>query len=71
MSVLFPHHQVLTDGIGKCSVPMWSGGLPAGFCDEPAYGKQLSHKDAFGRDRAFAPALACPHHGGPPQKVAA
>jgi len=39
MSTLSEHHKVLTNGIGKCSVPMWIGGYPAGFCDEPAFGK--------------------------------
>ena len=32
------HHHELTNGVGKCSVPMWMGGFPAGFCDKPAYG---------------------------------
>ena len=25
---------------GKCSVPSWIAGFPAGSCDEPAYGEQ-------------------------------
>ena len=34
MATLSEHHRMLTNGVGKCSVPMWMGGLPAGFCDE-------------------------------------
>lgn len=51
------------DTIGKCSKPMWRyPGVPAGFCDNPAYGEQLegNHKD-FGYVRR----LACHNHGGP------
>ena len=34
MSRLRKHHEELNaEGVGKCSVPMWSGGGPAGFCD--------------------------------------
>jgi hypothetical protein len=55
--------MVLTNGVGKCSKPMWSGmGMPNGFCDEPAYGEQnpiLPH--------VYCGGLACPHHGGPPK----
>lgn len=32
------HHHELTNGKGRCSVPMWCGGLPSGFCDEDAFG---------------------------------
>jgi len=44
MSTLSEHHKKLNErGEGKCSVPMWCGGLPAGFCDQPAYS---NHKGA-------------------------
>lgn len=75
MSRLSEHHQVLTNGVGKCSVPMWCHGLPAGFCDQPAYGNYVpgeSYRDARGnvfrldsKYIGYVPALACPAHGGP------
>jgi hypothetical protein len=69
MSVLSEHHKVLTDGVGKCSKPMWSGmGGDAGFCDADAYGEQtaefIRREKALGRN-TYVPALACPAHGGP------
>lgn len=79
MSCCSEHHKKLTDGVGKCSVPMWCNGLPAGFCDEPAYGApppydgggwreniwtgKPYHRD--GRYDGYVPHLACPAHGGP------
>ena len=61
MAVCSKHHLELdANGVGKCSVPMWSGGVPAGFCDEPAYGKPLR-----GGGYGYIPGLACPEHGGP------
>ena len=76
MSRLSAHHTSLTNGIGKCSVPMWSGGAPAGFCDSPAYGQEIReplYRNAYtgeertitGRMPSYAPGLACPGHGGP------
>lgn len=76
MSTLQKHHKELTNGVGKCSVPMWCGGCPDGFCDEPAYGfrpKGVELRDPysgeiFRADRKYAgyvPGLACPRHGGP------
>lgn len=70
------HHEDLTDGVGKCSVPLWFGtGIPAGFCDRAAYGRQRPFKEyrmASGEWRrmdggfnGYVPALACPVHGGP------
>ena len=56
---------------GKCSVPMWRGGLPAGFCDDPAYGNETeNHKEwmRMKREYQYVPALACPGHGGPRKK---
>lgn len=71
---LSEHHETLKNGVGKCSVPMWMMGCPSGFCDEPAYSKQLSYKQyqrydgtwfrADGGYDGYVPALACPVHGG-------
>ena len=76
MACLSRHHRELdASGVGRCSVPMWAGGLPAGFCDRPAYGERpvskmwrrsdgsLSRCD--GKYDGYVPALACPEHGGP------
>ena len=76
MAVCSKHHKELDmNGIGKCSVPMWAGGMPAGFCDKPAYGFPLPHetvRDYHGRKirtdgsyNGYVPFLACPLHGGP------
>ena len=60
------HHKTLDDhGAGKCSVPMWMNGCPAGFCDEPAYG---NHEGRFNTYDGYIPALACYAHGGPKEK---
>ena len=69
-------NKELTNGAGCCSVPMWMGGMPAGFCDDPAYGErppgQTWYNDAVkevmrydGKYAGYVPALACPGHGGP------
>ena len=77
MSRTSKHHEELDEhGIGKCSVPMWMSGCPAGFCDEPAYGTrppcaevwnaamgQMQRTD--GKYDGYVPGLACPGHGGP------
>lgn len=75
------HHKELdSNGIGKCSVPMWGGGCPSGFCDRPAYGERLptryfrnySSGGEFAEDGGYAgyvPALACSVHGGPKSRV--
>ena len=76
MAICSKHHKELDEnGVGKCSVPMWSGGVPAGFCDKPAYGKpskcemlrdtrgKLIRID--GKYAGYVPFLACPEHGGP------
>ena len=60
MATTSRHHHELTDGKGKCSVPMWCGGLPAGFCDADAFGEQLDPNH-----QSYAPGLVCPVHGGP------
>lgn len=73
------HEELNAEGVGKCSVPMWSGGCPAGFCDEPAYGNRLPTKIRTRWDgveladdggyAGYVPALACPGHGGPRSRV--
>lgn len=79
MARLSDHHRTLINGIGKCSVPMWQCGCPAGFCDEPAYGERPAGKqfrDAYtgelkrldGRYNGYVPGLACPGHGGPTKR---
>jgi len=76
MSAISDYHRKLNaEGIGKCSVPMWSGGGPAGFCDEPAYGYPVPREyvtNHLGQRQylspgydGYVPALACPCHGGP------
>jgi len=80
MATMSSRHKELDEqGIGKCSVPMWMNGMPAGFCDEPAYGEpppcrryrtywgELRRED--GRYSGYVPALACPRHGGPDSRV--
>ena len=73
MSTLNKQHKELTNGLGKCSVPMWGGGLPSGFCDNDAYSDRpkgaeyIVHGTSFrhdGRYAGYVPALACPAHGG-------
>ena len=62
--------------IGKCSVPMWDRGMPAGLCDRPAYGERLecpAFRDAWtgeikrldGKYAGWVSGFACPLHGGP------
>ena len=74
---LSKYHKELKDGKGKCSVPMWASGCPAGFCDKDAFGyrpKSKEFRDAHtgeiyrvdGRYSGYVPGLACPRHGGPP-----
>lgn len=76
MSACSQHHRELTDGVGKCSVPMFCMGCPAGFCDEPAYGGppkspiiwsagRERYVRADGRYDGYVPGLACVGHGGP------
>lgn len=76
MARLSEHHTTLTDGVGKCSVPMWSGGCPDGFCDEPAYGNYIegaTFRDGYtgevrrtdGKWLGYATGLCCPRHSGP------
>lgn len=78
MATLSTWHETLTDGVGKCAVPMWWGyGAPAGFCDKVAYGEQEAGQIRYGewvpwerRFRAgYCSGLACYNHGGPKEKV--
>lgn len=82
MAILSNHHRELdASWVGRCSVPMWAGGCPAGFCDEPACGTRPEskmwrrHDGSLVRDDGkydgYVPALACPAHGGPTQAEAA
>lgn len=77
MSSLSEHHKVLSHGVGKCSVPMWCMGGPAGFCDAPSYGERPRCREYYsyaqerivredGKYDGYVPGLACPMHGGPP-----
>lgn len=57
---------------GKCRVPMWTGGGPAGFCDKTAFGPQLPREVLAERNSRYLldrPAYCfgpcCPDHGGP------
>jgi hypothetical protein len=76
MSCMSKHHEKLdANGVGKCSVPMWSNGCPAGFCDQEAFGErppmatirrwdgEIYRMD--GKYAGYVPGLACPGHGGP------
>lgn len=75
MSATCQHHRELTNGVGKCSKPMWCGyGEDGGFCDEPAYGPQEPSAEHDGRGgywengrfySYYVPFLACYRHGGP------
>lgn len=80
MACMSKHHQELTNGVGKCSVPMWSGGCPAGFCDADAFGFRPEGKTHLrwdnyqyrddGKYAGYVPGLACPAHGGPRKEEA-
>lgn len=57
---------------GKCRVPMWMGGTPAGFCDAEAFGPQYPRAYLAASNPRFlldSPAYChgpcCPQHGGP------
>jgi hypothetical protein len=70
------HGDAANGVLGKCSVPMWMGGCPAGSCGEKAYGERPHSKMRMnysagrmmredGRYDGYVPGLACPKHGGP------
>ena len=76
MSRTIKHHHELTNGKGKCSVPMYMGGCPAGFCDRPAYGEYVDTVERYpqgpyrgqrmdNKFDGYVPGLACTLHGGP------
>ncbi len=71
------HHRKLNaEGIGKCGVPAWRGGMPAGFCDAEAYGEYVDGRQAVWNEGhrkmmdPYRPGLACPEHGGPTKEEA-
>lgn len=79
MSSTLKWHHELTNGVGKCSVPMWSMGCPAGFCDKPAYGERPPCRTFYNyaameqqrwdnKYNGHVPGLACEGHGGPPAR---
>lgn len=45
MSRMHAHHNPGCGVEGKCSVPMFSGYGPAGFCDSTAWGQQYSERE--------------------------
>lgn len=63
--------------IGKCGVPMWQGGCPAGVCGNDAYGPYIpgpTFRDPYtgelrrldGKFNGYTPGdFTCPRHGGP------
>ncbi len=68
--------DAMTQEPGKCSVPMWRMGMPAGSCDKPAWGRPSPCKQYYsyatfrmeredGKYNGYVPDLACPAHGGP------
>lgn len=73
------HQQVDALGFGRCSVPMFGMGVPAGFCDRPAFGERphmQTHRrwDGFewrddGKYTGYVPGLACARHGGPDTRI--
>lgn len=81
MSQCSEHHKTLDEqGEGKCSVPMWCMGVPAGFCDRPAYGERPPGQTYYsygagremrldGRYAGYVPGLACSIHGGPKERT--
>jgi len=58
---------------GRCRVPMWMAGSPAGHCDKRAYGPQYPRQylaevvdGRYMFDRpAYCFGHCCPDHGGP------
>lgn len=53
---------------GKCRVPMWIMGCPAGHCGEQAFGPQLPMEIlrlSGWPDRPYCFGPCCPKHGGP------
>jgi hypothetical protein len=70
------HDDAAAGVMGRCSVPMWMHGCPAGHCDHKAYGVRPPSRTFWsypqgrmvredGRYDGYVPGLACPGHGGP------
>lgn len=70
------HEDACAGVLGRCSVPMWVNGCPAGTCGEKAYGTRPPSRMVWhapqqrmvredGRYDGYVPGLACPNHGGP------
>jgi len=59
--------EVDENGVGKCSVPVYIYGIPAGLCELPAYGNQTPEgKLRYG---GYMSGLACYYHGGPKENL--
>ncbi len=56
------HRELVLGFAGRCSVPMWQGGVPADFCDDPAFGRPEERQRRY---EGYVPGLACYGHGGP------
>lgn len=64
-----PDGRFAWDG-GRCQVPMWMMGTPAGFCGKEAFGPQLPReilRERGWRDEPYCFGPCCPAHGGPKQ----
>lgn len=70
------HDDAIAGVLGRCSVPMWANGCPAGTCERKAYGlrppSRMRMNYAAGRAMrddlrydGYVPGLARPVHGGP------
>jgi hypothetical protein len=68
------------DGFGRCSVPMFSNEIPAGFCGDVALGFRPRSPERMnycagvmqredGLYNGYVPGLACKCHGGPSPKI--
>lgn len=64
--------KMICGATGKCSVPMWWAGMPAGFCDNPAYGEQYEgsllpylYQGPRGKSTPYATGYCCSAHLGP------
>lgn len=62
MSYSSDHHRPKAGVTGKCGVPMWSGGCPAGFCDKEAYSQFSLRVDP--KHTPYSAGLRCSAHGG-------
>lgn len=77
MASCYEYHKVLTNGVGKCSRPMYTAFGGECFCDAPAYGRQEEGQTRSGEWShahrrwfpSYVPFLACYDHGGPKAPV--